>query len=564
MPQCGRRKWETLVGKPSLLRVIDVRRKCIRQVQQDCRYVALSYVWGGATSLEAKMSNIELLSMPDGLLKASSDTPIAQTILDAIELTQNIEEEYLWVDSLCIVQDDSKEKHSQIGAMDQVYGNAILTIVAAGGDHANSGLAGVRPSSRIMKQITAEVSPGVVLAVPLVHNFKLDSSTWNTRAWTYQERLLSKRFLIFMPQGVYWQCRTTIKNEDIFLESEGVFDSEMMSVADRLRFLDVDTEWSGDIAEDPSIPKSQIRLLRSPTLTQYMWTVEEYTRRELSYPQDILNAFAGIQRILDIGLRSKSWYGLPSENLDLALLWKPKQASKRRADLSSQEGWLIQFQCWPINFPSWSWVGWIGPVYHSTLFPDRYRHGDEERVRPLLHWYRWDITNDFSKIPQCWELTSTSSLHLDPEPWLPINCPSDFFTAPPRISDSILREERIYLRSYFARFVLGGVSNEGRKRQIRSTSINIHDATGAWIGLAEMNVDISPGSTCEFLIISEAQWVGLHSLDQTYRFEYDHYLFFNVLAITWIDEVASRIGIGRIKKEAWANAEPVCKDVALG
>ena len=97
------------------------------------------------------MSNIELLSLLGGLSEASSATPIAQTILDAIELTQNIQKEYIRADSLCIVQDDPEEKHGQIGAMDQVYGNAVLIIIATGGENAHSGLAGIRPSSRLVK-----------------------------------------------------------------------------------------------------------------------------------------------------------------------------------------------------------------------------------------------------------------------------------------------------------------------------------------------------------------------------------------------------------------------------
>jgi hypothetical protein len=59
-----------------------------------------------------------------------------------------IGERYLWVDSLCIVQDDPQEKHGQIANMDAIYGNAILTINAAAGQDANAGLPGVRPLSR--------------------------------------------------------------------------------------------------------------------------------------------------------------------------------------------------------------------------------------------------------------------------------------------------------------------------------------------------------------------------------------------------------------------------------
>ncbi|MCJ1310442.1 hypothetical protein MMC25_004106 [Agyrium rufum] len=165
-------------GKKQLLRVIDVHRNRLLQNTFDCRYTALSYVWGQRSILEANLANIGLLAKPEGLSDGAKTTPIAQTIRDVIELTRNIGEKYLRVDSLCIVQDDPKDKHSQISAMDQVYDNAVLTIIAAGGDHADSGLAGVRPSSRIEKQITVRVTPEIELILPLqAHGFRLDTST---------------------------------------------------------------------------------------------------------------------------------------------------------------------------------------------------------------------------------------------------------------------------------------------------------------------------------------------------------------------------------------------------
>lgn len=546
------------MGKPGLLRVIDVRRKCILEAPRDCRYVALSYVWGGIPTLQATRLNIENLSRPNGLLNASLAIPVARTILDAIELTQNIDEDYLWVDSLCIVQDDPQEKHNQIGAMDRVYGGAVLTIIAAGGAHADSGLAGVRPASRAVKQIIEETNPGLSLAASLPsQGFQLKLSVWNTRAWTYQERLLSKRFLVFTPHGVYWQCRTLIWTEDVILEAENVMDNEMMSFDDRLRFLDVDPDWSPEKTKDDLIDEKEkrIRLLRSPTMMQYMWAVEEYTRRELSFLEDIVNAFAGIQRILNIGLHSYGYYGLPSKHLDLALLWKPGQFMARRFESKSNEE--------PHTvMPSWSWAGWVGPVFHWARFPASGRLHEEERIRPLIHWYQWDTTDGICRVPQYWEIAGSRALQLDPKAWSPLQISAYSLTASPKITDSFLQRDRLYFQTSSATLILGERNEDLGGGS--TPAINVKDKRNECVGLAEMQFDTSPGSTCEFLVISEAQWVGLHSRDQAHRNDWDYFLYFNALAVTCENGVTSRVGLGRISKKAWAEADPVWKTIVLG
>ena len=73
---------------------------------------------------------------------------IPKTILDAIYFTEKISERYLWVDSLCIIQDDAEAKHHQIRRMDEIYSGATATIIAANGENANSRLPGLERGTR--------------------------------------------------------------------------------------------------------------------------------------------------------------------------------------------------------------------------------------------------------------------------------------------------------------------------------------------------------------------------------------------------------------------------------
>jgi hypothetical protein len=183
------------------LKVIHVENECIVDISPDERYVALSYVWGGPQPFQNTMATEKLLSRPHGI--SIQNKTIPATIRDAMEVVALLGERYLWVDSLCIVQDDHESKMEQIANMGNIYSRAVLTIVAGAGDNANAGLPGIRPNTRSSTQFTAQVQ-GMILAneQPYMHD-TIEQSKWFSRAWTYQERELSKRTLLFSEMQVY-------------------------------------------------------------------------------------------------------------------------------------------------------------------------------------------------------------------------------------------------------------------------------------------------------------------------------------------------------------------------
>jgi hypothetical protein len=91
--------------------------------------------------------------------------------------------------------------------MDAIYKGPKITIVAAAGDGANSGLAGVRGTPRIPQQ---SLSIGNIQLISSMHVLreKIESSTWFGRSWTLQEGTLSLRRLVFTPQGAYFECES--------------------------------------------------------------------------------------------------------------------------------------------------------------------------------------------------------------------------------------------------------------------------------------------------------------------------------------------------------------------
>ena len=171
-------------GSPFILRVIDVTLMCIVDAPDACRYIALSYVWGnpsdGRLVLNAK--NKEILTMPNALGLVRSQIP--KTIFGAITFTRDIGERYLWVDSLCLVQDDEDEILQCTLIMDAYFSMATLTIVAASGKDAHTGIPGIAQIPRQDTRVIKNVAPGVFMTAQNELDMYLRNSIYATRGWT--------------------------------------------------------------------------------------------------------------------------------------------------------------------------------------------------------------------------------------------------------------------------------------------------------------------------------------------------------------------------------------------
>lgn len=127
------------MGLPKYL--IDIRKQCLTIAQPNFRYAALSYVWGGVERLQTTGRNLDSL-MQEASLKSRWDK-IPKTIRQAIGLAQQLGIYYVWVDALCIIQDNEESKHTEIHVMAGIYANSYLTLIAGNGWDANHGLRGI-------------------------------------------------------------------------------------------------------------------------------------------------------------------------------------------------------------------------------------------------------------------------------------------------------------------------------------------------------------------------------------------------------------------------------------
>lgn len=165
-------------------RLVDVVENRIVRAPTDCKYLTLSYVWGRVEVLKTVKANIHLLEQPGSLSSPQFAAKIPRTIRDAMEVTKLLKFRYLWVDSLCIIQDDDTgSKAEAIAKMDLVYGACFLTIIATG-PHADAGIEGVLSNPRGSRQIFEEVSPGLTLVAESSKYNYMKDSVYSTRAWT--------------------------------------------------------------------------------------------------------------------------------------------------------------------------------------------------------------------------------------------------------------------------------------------------------------------------------------------------------------------------------------------
>ena len=342
-------------------------------------YVALSHVWGEQRSCMTTLNNIMLHRNHGGLERTLAALPTPHAFRDAIEVVRGLGIQYLWIDSLCIIQDSTRSWNLNSRVMDLIYGHAKLTICAADGMDSSAGLRAMHAREHDNHQYMKECVTGVRLMVSRPPELGIKASTWDTRAWTFQERLLSPRSLIYTEGRVYFQCLSTGMSEDIFADKQGA-------------------GWSLDLVQAPLRMLSDLAR-RAPWV--YVNFVSLYTSRNLTKPRDILAAFNGVSNLMRKKLGAPFVFGLPSSHFDLALLWEPEKVVKRRRPGKNDEKGKAGFN--GMEFPSWSWCGWCeGKMEYSSGMVEGCLMDLNEWL--MKHtWIHWYIRDGHGNLRPLWD-----------------------------------------------------------------------------------------------------------------------------------------------------------------
>ncbi|OTA87274.1 hypothetical protein M434DRAFT_399548 [Hypoxylon sp. CO27-5] len=301
------------------------------------RYVTLSHCWGKSQHTKLQTQNYSTLQ------ERQPDSDLPKTYRDALRVALSLGIQFIWIDSLCIIQDDEADWRSQSPLMGSIYHNACCNIAATWGADGDDGCF----SNRIPyteRQIRIELyTPGDQLVEHDVmdpHSYSRDimKAQLNTRGWVIQERYLARRQLSFTQDQVYWECPCLSASEQ--------FPSGILGPMLRIE-LSREAMWPG--AKPELDFSSELRLRQSWTMLVGLYSDCGFTK-----PSDRVFALAGLVSRVQQTTRDVYIAGLWKRDLHKQLCWYYKSPGEHCQDTDA----LI---------PTWSWL-----KMNRTVIPDQH------------------------------------------------------------------------------------------------------------------------------------------------------------------------------------------------
>lgn len=293
-------------------------------------YIAFSHRWGGSLSLKTTKST--LLRRIEGFTLA--DLP--RTFRDAVLVAKALGIRYIWIDSLCIIQDDREDWLKQSAKMGLIYMNSTFTIAAHSAGQCNEGFLWRSQVSSTLSISPQRGGPDFLVSIPDIDDRVLQTrfleSEISRRAWILQELTLSPRILHFVEDRLFWEC------EHLSPEISG---SEVKTTAG------IFIEGLGELGRGGS----------GGVGAHAMWLklIEKYSNYQMTKSDDKLVAVAGIvdvlrKRIEDVADREYHC-GIFQEDIVRSLLWYAPGVVQLHLERA----------------PSWSWASIDGKILFLSL-----------------------------------------------------------------------------------------------------------------------------------------------------------------------------------------------------
>lgn len=371
-------------------------------IVEDCAptaYAALSYKWGGIH--EPRLTRSRLHGATASALQFDLEA-LPKTIADAVKVSEAFGIKHLWVDALCIIQDDGADKATEIGQMSQIYRHATVTILASRANSTSEGFLHCRHGkgchenatesflSKCNFQLPYRTSSGEQSSIIItkhgdVHQHK---EPLDARGWAFQEALLSPHIISYGKFRTVFHCSHLAQSEVYRFSDNGnlIPDSDITTLRRHVREIsskhytgsnrehnqqgpDHNRPVNGsvsvmtdNVARHRMIPQGY-EWNRTSALQEWSILVRPYTKRELSNPRDRLNAAAALAEVFAIYLKDGYVAGFGRSDLLKALLWTQRQ-----------RWWGMQRRPTEYCGPTWSWGSIMGEVslkYRPNFCRDR-------------------------------------------------------------------------------------------------------------------------------------------------------------------------------------------------
>ncbi len=316
-------------------------------------WATLSHCWGKTVTMKLTSATLEQR------IQGIRMTELPQNFRDAIIVTRILGIRYLWIDSLCIIQDSTEDWLQESSKMGEIYKNSVITIAATNAEESTAGFLRKR---RAEAHCNLQVRKHERLAVYVRtrtewYGFAEIVGPLTRRGWVLQERLLPVRILHFGGQQMIWQCRKNSLAEGFCdtdsppeeqipgaIEStlRATFHTQILASFDAENELGPKSLESTILGSSP-VDRGKVFPTKKNIYEEWYRLIGMYSKLKLTKHTDKLPAIAGIAR--QIQQRTGDIY--------LAGLWK--------SDL--QRG--LQWWCNPPSVlvkpstpqaPSWSWA----------------------------------------------------------------------------------------------------------------------------------------------------------------------------------------------------------------
>lgn len=325
----------------SPVRLIDTQGK-------NFQYTALSHCWGSAPLLTTTKSNWPKLSVN---IAFKSLPPLFQ---DAIIITRQLGLRYIWIDSLCIVQDSLRDWETESSKMSSIYQNSYITISATNsGDGSSRCLTERRKAIKIPYENTSKKELALRARKALDHHPKpgpdgepaTPQGPLTYRGWSLQEHALSTRVLHYTATELLFECKTSYRCE---------------CLPERKTY-----------PTTPSlIPKAVASKDSTAVWQAWQRIVEQYSSRNLTVPSDKLPAISGIASKIRKATHSEYLAGLWKNNLASDLLWSANTSAQTTPCVFAWEKWRA---------PTFSWASLDTAITYATFDED-----ERESFRPTI------------------------------------------------------------------------------------------------------------------------------------------------------------------------------------
>ncbi|KAI1451729.1 HET-domain-containing protein [Annulohypoxylon moriforme] len=325
---------------------------------KDRRYIALSHCWGLNMPECAQTFKETLTDHEKGINLAD----LTKTFLDTIIMARKLQVPFVWIDSLCILQNSREDWETEAAQMADMYSNAYVTLAASA---SSDGTQGCRVHNNTREPFWPYID------IPVTGNRERKSYrvfSWSasgtgtpehdvlqTRGWTLQERELSPRIAHFSQDTVIWECRTSRASLNFpWKDSWGV--------SGHRRVFD-DNSYGRkfpNASQDTAILTEEQRLL---VVADWIRLVKLYSRRRLTKQTDVLPAISGVARIFARFGSGSYVAGCVESHGIISLLWV--------VDTPYTDKEISKTSCRPTQYtaPSWSWASVIGAVSWSWYPP---------------------------------------------------------------------------------------------------------------------------------------------------------------------------------------------------